>query len=329
MAKRETLLLTQKDIQQLFTMRDCLRVVEGTFRSHGRGYVQMPAKSYLYIPQYQGDFRSMPAFVEDLGAAGIKWVNVHPNNPQKGLPTVMAMIILGDVKTGFPLCVMDGTHLTNLRTGAAGAVAAKYLARKNSKTVALIGSGRQAVTQLEALRLLFKIKQVSVWSKDRSSDERFMRHFKGALFQVRRASHPAACVKGADIVTTITPSRRPIIQYKWLSPGTHINAIGADAKGKEEIMPQVLKRAKVVIDDWEQASHSGEINVPFSRGQLTRRDIHATLGEVITQQKKGRSNSREITVFDSTGLSIQDIACAHTVYRLALKQGKGTFKRFF
>jgi len=329
MTPKQTLILTKSDIVKIFNMRDALAVAEQTFRSFGKGKVQMPEKTYLFINRHRGDFRAMPAYLEDLGAAGVKWVNVHTENYKKGLPTVMAIAILADARTGFPLAVMDGTYLTNLRTGAAGGIAAKYLARKNSHIAALIGSGNQAHTQLAALRLLFKIKQVNVWSSDPKSLKRFISSHRARGLVIKPCKTAQICVENADIVVTTTPSRRPVVKWSWLQPGTHINAIGADAKGKEELEPVILRRSKLVIDDWIQSSHGGEINVPVSKGIITRRDVDALLGDIVCGKKKGRTNSSEITVFDSTGLSIQDIASAHYIYKQALKRRVGKFISFF
>lgn len=326
--KHRTLLLTRQDIQKVFGMKDAIRVAERTFRSFANSKTQMPEKSYLYLPEYKGDFRSMPAYVEDQSAVGVKWVNVHTNNFKQKLPTVMAMIILGDPKTGFPLVVMDGTYITNLRTGAAGAVAAKYLARKNSSVVALIGTGNQARTQLEGLRQVFKIKEIRVWSADVKSEFHFVSEFE-KKFKMVRAGSVKDCVQSADIIVTTTPSRKALVQLAWIKKGAHINAIGADAKGKIELEPKILQHSKVVIDDWTQASHSGEINVAVSKGIIKKQDIHGSLGDIVIKKKKGRANNSEITVFDSTGLSIQDIACAQFIYRMALRQKIGESKIFF
>lgn len=341
----KTLLLTRHDIQKIFGIKEAIRVAEKTFRSFANGKTQMPEKSYLYLPKYRGDFRSMPAYVEDQNAVGVKWVNVHTDNFKQKLPTVMAMIILGDSKTGYPLAVMDGTYITNLRTGAAGAIAAKYLARKDSSVVALIGTGNQARTQLEGLRQSFKIKEIRVWSSDSKSDERFIKscHSKSLnchpersegsqnrrSFAVLRMTSVKECVQNADIIVTTTPSRKPLVHLAWVKRGAHINAIGADAKGKIELEPKILQNSKVIIDDWAQASHSGEINVAVSKGLITKRDIHATLGDIILGKKKGRTSESEITVFDSTGLSIQDIASAHFIYEHAQKKHLGKSIAFF
>ncbi|HLF18405.1 MAG TPA: alanine dehydrogenase [Candidatus Omnitrophota bacterium] len=323
MKRRKTLILTRKDIEKLVDMKSAVRCVEEAFRLYGQGKAQMPAKIYLHLDKYNGDFRAMPAYLEGIEASALKWVNVHPDNTSKGLPTVMAVMILSDPRTGFPLAIMDATYITNLRTGAAGAVAAKYLARKDSAVIGLVGCGEQAKTQLLALAQFFRIKEVKVWGNKREDIDRFLKTMKTSRYRMKGVPSVEACVRDCDIVVTTTPSRKPLVQLRWLKKGVHINAIGADAKGKEELEPAILKKAKVVIDDWQQASHSGEINVPFSRKIISRRDIYAEIAQIALGRKKGRASKEEITVFDSTGLAIQDVAMAHLIFRLACKKRVG------
>jgi len=320
---KKTLILTNSQIRNLIDMPQVLKTVENAFMLYGKNLVQMPAKIYLDLDKYSGDFRAMPAYIKGMEACGLKWVNVHPKNRRFGLPAVMATIILSDPRTGFSLAIMDGTYITNLRTGAAGAVAAKYLARKDSSIVGLVGCGAQARTQLLALKELFKIKLVYVWGNKPEYAKKFLKETKSFGLNMEIKDMISDCVKEADIVVTTTPVRKPIVKSEWIKIGTHINAIGADAKGKEELEPKLLKRAKIVVDDWQQASHSGEINVALSRGIITGKDIHATLAEVLLGKKKGRVTQDEITIFDSTGLAIQDIAVANLIYKRALKNKVG------
>lgn len=229
----KTLLLTQKDIASVLTPALANNTVEKAFRAHGLGLVDMPAKSYLFFPE--GDLRSMPAYIsgEGFDIAGVKSVNVHPQNPALKLPSVMAVIILVEAAV-FP-----------------------------------------------------HIDEVTLDS---------------------------------DIVVTTTPSRSPLVKH--VSPGTHINAIGADAPGKQEIHPDIIKKAKVIIDDWAQAAHSGEINVPLLRKQISKRNVYSQLGAIVTGEKKGRTSAAETTLFDSTGLAVQDITCAFVAYQI-LKKKRG------
>ncbi len=318
-----TLILDRKSVETLIDMKSAIRAVEKVFGQHGLGRTLMPPKIYLDLPQFGGDFRAMPAYAQGIGKCSLKWVNTHANNATYGFPSVMAVIILNDPKTGFPLSIMDATALTSIRTGAAGGVAAKYLAFQKSQIVGLVGCGVQAKTQLLALREIFKIKSVKVWGKETSLAQNFVKQMQRPGETMSVCSTVKDCVGDCDIVVTTTPSRKPIVQRSWIKNGTHINAIGADAAGKQELDPLILKNAKVVVDDYRQASHSGEINVPVSKGNLSQKDIYAQLGQIVCGNKKGRSSQQEITVFDSTGLAIQDLAVADLVYRSALKQNVG------
>ena len=316
--ENQILWLNRKEVESLLDMKGTLKVVEEAFRQHGLKKVQMPSKLYLYFKKHNGDLRTMPAYLEEPDITGVKIVNVHPDNPKKGLPTVMALVILNSTETGAPVAIMDGTYLTDMRTGAAGGVAVKYLARKNAKTIGFVGTGNQARTQLLAINEIIDIQDI----KATSTSEKQMNAFKdemeikiGCEITVKKTIKE---VCDCDILVTTTPSRAPIVMDEWIPEGIHINAIGADAPGKEELDPLILKRAKVVVDDIPQASHSGEVNVPISKGLLTEKDIFCELGEVITGRKKARTNDSDITVFDSTGLAIQDVATADMVYRKAL-----------
>lgn len=320
----KVLLLERKEIEKLARMKDFIEAVEKVFKSKAEGKTQMPPKSYIFFSKYEGDFRSMPAYIEDLDIAGVKIVNVHPNNPKKyGLPTVMATILLLDPKTGKAIAIMDGTWITNMRTGAAGGVAAKYLARKDSKIIGMVGAGAQARTQLLALSEIFKIEEVRVYSKSFKITKKFIKDMKFLKLNTKLEKEIDKAVKGCDILVTTTPVREPIVKNEWISDGMHINAIGADSKGKEELDPKILKRAKVVVDDYVQAIHSGEINVPISKGIFKPKQIHAELGEVIAGKKKGRTSDKEITIFDSTGLAIQDVASAWMIFQKAKREKIG------
>jgi alanine dehydrogenase len=329
MKKRKTLIVNGKTVKDLVTIKEAMKGVKKVFKRFGEGKVQMPPKVYIHLNKYKGDFRAMPAYVEGLEKCSIKWVNVHPENRKKALPTVMAVIILSDPANGFPLCAMDATYLTALRTGAAGGVAAEYLARKNSRNIAFVGCGIQAQTQLAALNEVFNIGRIKVWGLLRSEAVKFKRWAKKiGDFEIGISGTVESCVRDSDIIVTTTPSRRPLVRLEWLKKDAHINAIGADAKGKQELDPRILRKAKVVVDAWEQASHSGEINVPLSKRQISRGDIYADIGEVATGRKKGRTGKDGITVFDSTGLAIQDTVVANLVYEKAKKYKKGRHVEF-
>jgi alanine dehydrogenase len=319
----EVLWLTEEETRSLLTMDEAIIAVEKAFYDHGMGQTQMPPKSYLYFSRYDGDLRTMPAYLEGQDLAGVKIVNVHTRYQDIGLPTVMALLVLNSSRTGAPLAIMGAAYLTSMRTGAAGAVAAKNLARPNSHVVGMIGAGVQARTQLSGLTRHFRIEQVIV---SESSLERAQsleddaRSFLNCDYLIA-ASTEEACQ--CDILVTTTPSRRPVVKDKWIMPGTHINAIGADARGKQELESTLMKRARVIVDDLTQAVHSGEVNVPISEGKLAPHDIYAQIGEILAGKKPGRTSDTEITIFDSTGLAIQDVAAGNVVYEKALARGLG------
>lgn len=308
-----TLILKSDDVLSLLDMPSVIEAVEQGLRDLAAGNAHMPPKVYLFGDK--GDFRAMPASVP--GAAGIKWVNVHPGNPLLGMQTVMATIIYNDPLTGYPLAIMDATDITAYRTGAAAAIAAKYLARKDSHSLGLIGAGRQAQTQLLAHVAIFDIRSIKIYDRLESATEKFLRQFSQYPVKVTSLEEAAAC----DIICAVTPARGPVVMKDMVKPGTHINAVGADAPGKQELDPAILKEARVVVDDMEQATHSGEINVPVSKGIFSAGDIYATLPEVVSGGKPGRTDDTQITIFDSTGLAVEDMATAHLIYDRAMRFG--------
>ncbi len=308
-----TLLLDRNAVLDLLDMSDVIKVVENSFREWVEGKGNMPAKAYLVVEH--GDFRAMPAALP--GAAGIKWVNAHPQNPSRGLPTVMAVIIYNDPETGYPLAVMDATNITAYRTGATGVIASRYLARQDSHTLGIIGAGRQAYAQIKAHVQLFDLGMINVCDCSRAAVEKLIKSFPE--YALKECSLEEA--SASDILCTLTPSRAPVVKKEWVVPGTHINAVGADAEGKEELEPSILKEAIVVVDDLRQAATAGEINVPITKGLFAIDEVYATLGEIIAGKKDGRTDSRVVTVFDSTGVAITDIAVAKLIYEKAKQAG--------
>ncbi|RLI15091.1 MAG: alanine dehydrogenase [Candidatus Hecatellales archaeon] len=322
----EILMLGDGEIRALLTMEETVKAVEEAFKEKNLGRVQSPLKSYLFYEKYDGDHRFMPAYLEKLNIAGVKMVNTHPENRRRHrLPTVAGIIVLASPETGAILAILEATWITLAKTAAASAVATKYLARKDADSLGLVGAGLQAVAHLEALNHVMKPSKVKVWSRTRRTAERFVgkmaEEYSGVKLVVAETVRDA--VEGCDVVATLTPSRRPTVMGEWVKPGTHINAVGADAPGKQELDPSILKKAKIVVDDLEHSSHSGEINVPLSQGLISKEDVYGEIGEIALGRKLGRTSPSEITVFASTGVAIQDIATAEAVYRKALKRGFG------
>ena len=238
---------------------------------------------------------------------------------------MVAVMARGYPWTGRPLAIMDGTEITAYRTGAASAVATKYLSREDSSRLCIVGAGAQSRRQLDAILEVRDIRKVMAYDVVRAAAEGLARYAEslGRGLSAEASDSPRECVESADVVVTATPARSPVVMDEWVRPGTHINAIGADAPGKEELDPAILLRSKIVVDDYEQTIHSGEINVPISKGILRRDQIYAELGEIVAGRKPGRTSREEVTVFDSTGVGILDVATAHSAMAAALRKGLG------
>lgn len=307
-----TRIISAADVREYADMATIIDGLETVFRQYQRGEATMPPKSYVELPGINGDFRSMPAQVGD--GAGVKWVNVHPNNPSRfGLPTVMGLVVYSDPGSAYPLAVVDGTELTRYRTGAAAGVATRYLAPPDAESLGLLGAGVQARTQLAAIANEIELTEVVVSDLDEKAIEDLIEREADRDCDI--VSGTPEELGGCDVISTTTPSREPILEAEWIQEGTHINAMGADAPGKQELDPALLTQAAVVVDDWEQCSHSGEINVPVTAGEFTQDDVTATVGEVVTDDHSSLRMSA--TIFDSTGLAIQDIATAKQLYTAA------------
>ena len=325
----EVLVLSEDTVKDLLTIEDAMKAVEDVLHEKAHRRVQMPPKTYIYFKQYDGDFRTMPSYIQGINKAGVKIVNVHPNNPLKyQKPVVMATIVLINPITGAPMAIIGATAITAIRTGAIGGIATKYLARKSSTTLGLVGAGTQARTQFSAISTILPLEEVRIYDKFPNKVHSFIEYYRPHHdITFVPCDNLEDCVKDTDVISTITPVSTPIVESHWVSSGTHINAIGADAPGKEELDPKILQRAKIIVDDYEQATHSGEINVPLSKGYLSLDDIHGELSEVVAQKIAGRESLDEITVFDSTGLSLQDIATASVVYERAKQSNRGQWIR--
>lgn len=324
----KTLILTHRDIASLLTPSDAVSVVERAFALHGTGATRMPAKVYLPLPEFDGDFRAMPVFIPHLDvdgnagpAAGVKWINAHPRNPERhGLPSVVGVFILSDPDTAHPLAIMDATLMTSLRTGAAAAVASKHLARADADTLGVIGCGAQAQSVIRCHTAIRKWSEILLCDTRPERAQRLAADLANLPCRVVDAGTASA----ADVICTLTPSRTPVVRAEHVRRGAHINALGADAPGKQEVEADILCRSRIFLDDHEQARESGEVNVPLHDGRLSPDAIVGTLGEVVADRLTGRASDEDVTVFDSTGLAVQDLAVASLVYVRARTQRIGT-----
>jgi len=293
------------DIERAVSPHEAYDAVRDAFVAHARGEWSMPPK--VYVANYPaGDFRAMPAI--GGGHALIKWVTSFPGNPARGLPTVTGLVLLSDAEDGRLLAVLDAAAVTALRTAAAGALAADTLCRPEASTYAVVGCG---VNGGETVRMLVAHGATPlVWDVD---EER--RRAVAERFEVEPARSVQQAL-GCDVVITVTPGREILYGEGSLEPGQHASLMGADGPGKAEVAVEELRRAHLFCDEWEQASHGGELAGAVEAGVVTHRDV-TELGAVLTGEAGGRRSAGDITLFDSTGLAIQDLAIAKVAFAKA------------
>ncbi len=315
----DVILISQSEVQKHLPMSKAIEAVRTAYSAFAKGRTQMPPVQHLDVHQYRGEVDIKSGYVEDFGLIGTKIASGFYDNQKLGLPPGVAVIVLMDLKTSMPVAIMDGTYITAYRTGAAGAVAADVLARKDSSQVGVVGAGTQARMQILALAELFNIERIKVWDIKSARAKQYakeIRHKIGA--DVHTVGTPQGVVVDADILVTVTPSRKPLISAESVQEGLHINAIGADGPGKQELDPMIMRRAsKIVVDSLAQCRNIGELQHAFALDIINENDVHAEIGEILNGDKVGREDKDEITLFDATGLSVQDIAAANVVYSIA------------
>jgi alanine dehydrogenase len=296
-------LLSRREVASLLTIDDCIDAVERAFGMLGRGEVPPPAVAGVHVPG--GAFHIKAAAAGDRFAAKIN------GNFFDAVPRIKGVIVLADATDGRPLALMDSIEITILRTGAASAVAAKYLARRDARTALICGCGTQGEIQLAAIRRVLPIDTVYALDADRARAEA-LGGGSGTVVD--------DFVK-ADVIVTCTPSRSAILHR--VEPGTFVAAVGADSHEKQEIAPELMASSKVVTDVTEQCAAIGDLHHAIAAGAMTRDQVHAELGEVVAGRKPGRENESETIIFDSTGMALQDVVAATIVYERALASGIG------
>ncbi len=322
--KGEVLVLTKEEIESVITIEDAIAAVEEGFKAYNSGKTVMPFPVALQIPDHKGDIHIKPGYIKGYDTYCVK---IASGFYEKPVPSIHGMLLLFDSRTGEPLCFeVDRGYITDLRTAAAGAVAARALAKKKVKRVAVIGTGTQARFQIQALAKVRDFEELRVWGRDPRKVEKYVQDM-GKLIKARivPAGNPKEAVAGAEIVVTTTMSTTPVLKGKWIGKGTHITAMGSDSPEKQELGTDLLLAAdKVVCDSIKQCSMLGEVHHAIEDGTMKESDVHAELGEILLGKKPGRESDDEITVCDLTGLAVQDVVTAQIVYDRAVKKGMGT-----
>jgi len=320
------LVLQETEIRGAVTMSEAIDAMEATFAALARGEARLPNVINLDIPEVRGEVHVKGAHLTGAPQFAFKIASGFYDNPGKGLPSGSGLMLVFDAETGFPVALLlDNAYLTDLRTGAAGAVAAKYLSKSALNKVAVIGAGTQGRFQVRALSVVREVPKVSVWDCVSTHAERYARETAQEVgVEVVVAPSIEAAVRGADLIITVTPSRQPFVQSDWVSSGAHINAVGSDGPEKQELDVTVLARADLIIADClSQCLRLGEIHHAVESGAISADAVAGELGEVIIGQASGRTDDQQITVCDLTGVGVQDAAIAALAYQNALKMGLG------
>ena len=327
----KTLLLKKEEVAHLICMREVIAAVEEAYRAFNSGQVDQPDYIGIDLPEPRGDIDFKLGYYSGNEVISMKASSGgFPNNPtEHGVPSGMGTILLFDARTCALACVMDGSLITGLRTGAAGAVSVKALARKDAKVVTSIGTGNQARMQIRAINEVMRIEAIHAWDHHPDTLRKFKADIESEFdIPVTMAASKQAAVERADILVTTTRGKGSLVEAGWVKPGTHIVAIGTDAHGKQELDPEIFRNAKIVNDSILQCTTKGETWHPLQRQIIARADIHAEIGEILLGRKPGRENDEEVTIFDATGMAIQDNTTAAKIYRNAIENKVGAFFDF-
>lgn len=324
MNKTNTLLLTRREVADLLTVEECIRAVEEAFRLYGNGEASPPGILGIHVSE--GGFH-IKAGVLNLGKKYfVAKTNANfPKNPKTNdLPTIQGIVAVCDGENGRLLALMDSIEITIIRTGAATAVAAKYLARADAKIATICGCGNQGRISLRTLMKVRPLETVFAFDIDKALAKQFALEMSKELqISVMATGDLGKAVRQSHICVTCTPSREFFLYKEDVAPGTFIAAVGADSEDKQELEPEILVTGKLVVDLTEQCATIGELHHALQKNIMKREDVHAELGEIIAGRKPGRTSDEEVIIFDSTGMALQDVASAAIVYEKALKNGIG------
>lgn len=319
------LLLTERDVRAVLSMPDLITAMEGALVKFSSGAVRQPVRSVIEVGEDRAFFGIMPAALNDPPAVGAKLVTVYEHNHAVGLPSHLATIVLLDHATGALAAILDGRYITEARTAAVSAVSVKHLARPDARVLAIIGSGVQARSHLEAIRHVRALSEVRVWSPNAEHRQAFVRHAaETTTLAVRAASTAAEAIRGADVIVLATSSRTPVILDADVAAGAHITAVGACRPDQREMPTALMARARVFVDSRLAAQQeAGDILIPMGEGAIDANHLAGELGQVVGQEVAGRLNDTQVTVFKSLGLAVEDMVAAHLALSRARVAGLG------
>jgi alanine dehydrogenase len=319
-------LLTEQHVHALLPISDLIAAMESALAKFSAGDVLQPVRSVLMVGPTKAYFGLMPAYVPAPASLGAKLVTVFGDNHAKGLPSHLATILLLDPDTGSLIALMDGRYITEARTAAVSAVSARFLAKRNASTLAIIGSGVQARSHLEALQYVRQLEQVRIWSPRPHSRQQFVDDMSSRVpVGITACESAEAAVRGADLIVLVTSSKTPVIEDGWVSPGAHVMCIGACRPDQREMDPQLVKRGRLFVDSRNAALvESGDIVMNLASGLFDASHVRGEVGELVLGRISGRVSDGDITIFKSLGMAVEDVVAADLVFRRASESGAGT-----
>lgn len=325
MKANRILFFSGDDLKKILTMEKCIDAMKSAFRALSSGEAVMPLRTGLEMEADNGTALFMPVYLPGVSKVGVKTVNMNRNNPAKGLPLIHAMMMVFDSRTGVPLAVMDGEIITAMRTGAVSGLATSLLARRDAATAAIIGTGTQGETQLEAVCQVRDIRKAYVFDIQAERAKIFARKMAEKLKLEVVVAESAETLLKADVVCTSTSSNTPVFEDVHIKSGTHINGVGSYKPEMAELPPKTIARAKVVVDQMQGClAEAGDIIQAIQQGVITKDHIHGELGQLVAGEISSRETEDEITVFKSVGVAVQDLITADLVLNIAQEKNLGT-----
>ncbi|MFJ5788988.1 ornithine cyclodeaminase family protein [Lysinibacillus sp. NPDC093197] len=331
----EIRILSKEDVKKLISIQQVIEVVESVYKAKSDGLTDVWPTVFYEFNRGKADLDIKSGYLKSKQLFGHKTVTWFGDNTEKGIPTLIGMIAVFDAETGMPIGMTDAAYITGMRTGAAGALGAKYLARVDAENLLIVGAGNQAIFQIAAtLTTIPTIKKVRVASQQLANANSFVEGISQQLkhqfginvdnIKFEAVDYLEQAVNDSHIIITVTPSRNPIIRKEWLQKGTHISCIGADMEGKQEIDPEILPSSLLFVDDMMHCKEVGEIEIPLKQGIINETNIIGELGDLIVGKVKGRTSNDQITIFDATGMALLDIATADMALKEAEKNKLGS-----
>jgi ornithine cyclodeaminase len=323
----KVLIVNQREVARLLPMSECIEAMAEALKALAESKVVLPLRQVVVLPDKQGALASMPAYSQALDAIGAKVITVFPGNRGTQYDSHQGAVLLFEAEHGSLRAIVDASEVTAIRTAAVSAVATRLLAREDAGDLAILGCGVQGRTHLEAMLQVRKIRRVRVWSRTPERARAFAeRESKRHGVEVKSVSSARGAVRGADIICTTTSSREPILKGDWVSPGAHINAVGASLPTARELDTVLVKRSRLFVDRRESVlNEAGDFLIPRSEGVIGDDHIRGEIGEILAGKVAGRKSAQEITLFKSLGLAVEDLASVEHIYRRALEEKAGTW----